>query len=261
MSNARHSSEHTEHYTPPEVVAVARATMGGIDLDPATSELANQTVQAERIFTMEHNGFLQAWSGRVMHNPPGGSCDDTGRTVIRAKRSKSGEIIREDCTVTGDCGLLPGHEHRGVSSSQKAWWFKLAKEWTEGRVEQALFVCFSIELFQTSQVDTPAGVPLPLDFPFCLPSRRLAYYAMKEGKLVRGGSPTHASALIYLPPRFHDRAFATTAFRLACAALGRVVVPEQEQKLDGIENGHLVHINDPSCMCSFCYEDRDGAVP
>lgn len=254
MSNARHSSEHAEHYTPPDVVAVARATMGGIDLDPATSELANQTVQAERIFTKEDNGFLREWSGRVMHNPPGGSCDSNGRTVVRAKE-KDGVVVRESCSVTGECGLSPGHEHEGTASSQKTWWFKLAREWQEGRVEQALFVCFSIELFQTSQVETPAGLPLPMDFPFCLPSRRIAYYTMKGGKLVRGGSPTHASALIYLPPKFHDRAYATTSFRLACAALGRVVVPEHLVQMDGIENGHLVHIDDPSCMCSFCYEE------
>jgi hypothetical protein len=45
--------------------------MGGIDLDPATSEIANRTVQAAKIFTAEDNGLEQDWPiGRIWMNPP-----------------------------------------------------------------------------------------------------------------------------------------------------------------------------------------------
>jgi len=44
--------------------------LGAIDLDPATSELANQKVQAETIFTQSQNGLEQEWHGRVWLNPP-----------------------------------------------------------------------------------------------------------------------------------------------------------------------------------------------
>ncbi len=59
-----------EWYTPAEYVEAARLVMGKIDLDPASSELANRTVQAERIFTLKDNGLEQEWSGKIWLNPP-----------------------------------------------------------------------------------------------------------------------------------------------------------------------------------------------
>lgn len=57
--------------TPPEVVAVARYLMGGIDLDPCTTAKVNSWfVQAPQIF--EAAGLEQVWAGRVFCNPPGG---------------------------------------------------------------------------------------------------------------------------------------------------------------------------------------------
>jgi phage N-6-adenine-methyltransferase len=59
-----------ERYTPAEYIEYARDVMGSIDLDPATSEYAQETVQAAQYFTVEDDGLTRDWHGRVWINPP-----------------------------------------------------------------------------------------------------------------------------------------------------------------------------------------------
>jgi hypothetical protein len=207
-ANVRHSSESNEHYTPSYIVDPCRIALGGdIDLDPASCAAANRVVDARRYYTKKENGFLETWHGRVFLNPPGGRCDRQGRLVISKTK------LRGPCTETGDCGLPPGHKHEGVESSQKAWWTKLAREYASGRVTHAVFLSFSIELLQTSQVNPEQGTPH--DHTICLPDRRIPY-VKADGTV--GGSPPHASMLIYLGPHF-------PSFVQAVRHLGRCMGP------------------------------------
>jgi hypothetical protein len=193
--SARLSSESNEHFTPPHIVEAARATLGGIDLDPFSCRKANETVKAAMYFfdtsanpssQKSADGFLSAWHGRVFVNPPG--------------------------------GRGPGNE-----SNQKRAWFKLASEYNMGRVTAGIFVCFSVEMLQTTQVKTPPGLPLPLDFPICYPSKRVAYIR-EDGEV--GASPPHSSCIIYVPPQpWIGEPVPMRRFRDAFAAIGRVVVP------------------------------------
>lgn len=59
-----------ERYTPAEYIAAVREVLGEIDLDPASSALAQETVRAIEHFTVDDDGLAQEWHGRVFLNPP-----------------------------------------------------------------------------------------------------------------------------------------------------------------------------------------------
>lgn len=242
--NPRHLSTTNEHFTPVHIVEATRETFGGaIDLDPATTVLANEhRIHAEFIYTQEDDGYRKEWHGRVLLNPPGGKCDENGVSVTSEVLAepggaplfdKKGKLKKEWFCANVACqGSV---DHPGVASSQKRWWQKMVTEWMAGRLKQGIFVSFSVELFQTTQVrDGSSGaamLPLPLDFPFCMPKVRLAYdreienITTNEVKYVTGGSPPHASALIYLPEPGDEQGI--DRFIVAFSKIGKVVVPRK----------------------------------
>lgn len=161
----RHLSISNEHATPVEVIEAARVLLGDIDLDPASCALAQTRVKAGSWFGLDHNipvnqnALVRSWdiftpSGcKVFLNPPGGK-------------------------INGQ-------------SSAKVFWFKLVEEYERGHIESAVFLGFSIEILQTTQVKIPVwhrengpndrhsvSLPIPLDFPICVPSRRLKFDKM-----------------------------------------------------------------------------------
>lgn len=59
-----------ESFTPPKYIEAVREVMGSIDLDPASNEFAQQTVNAAVYYTKDDDGLSKPWNGNIFLNPP-----------------------------------------------------------------------------------------------------------------------------------------------------------------------------------------------
>jgi len=98
------SSDCWEWYTPRPYTDAARELMGGIDLDPASSERANDRVGASAIYDVTQNGLEHDWRGRVWCNPPGGKERGESRIGLFTYKLLRHYDARD---VTQACLLIP----------------------------------------------------------------------------------------------------------------------------------------------------------
>ena len=109
-----------EWYTPLKYIETARFVMGKIDLDPASSKIANEIVKATKYYSEEDSGLTKTWEGNVWMNPPysqplmGLFCDKliselkNGVTqacvlVNNVTETACGQLLLENCT----CACFP----------------------------------------------------------------------------------------------------------------------------------------------------------
>lgn len=115
-----------EYYTPLAIVDAARVTLGGIDLDPASSPEANRTVRAAKFYTVADDGLAQPWAGRVWMNHP----------FSKGWRACTATCQRKTCAKRGY------HVPVDVPGNQQ-WIERLVRAYVEGDVVQAVCICFA----------------------------------------------------------------------------------------------------------------------
>jgi len=69
-AHVSHNAGDNEWYTPSHIIEAVRDTMGEINLDPASSDKANEIVKAAKYYTVKDNGLTKKWYGNVWLNPP-----------------------------------------------------------------------------------------------------------------------------------------------------------------------------------------------
>ena len=88
-----------DYYTPAWIVEAAREVMGGIDLDPASSPIANARVQAQRYFTEAEDGLSQPWAGRIWLNHPFGR-GANARWIDKLVEEFNAGNVTQACCIT-----------------------------------------------------------------------------------------------------------------------------------------------------------------
>ena len=86
FSHDRTETGKAEWLTPPEIIAA----LGPFDLDPC-SPVIRPWPTAETHFTIEDNGLIKPWFGRVWLNPPYGT--ETGKWLRRMKSHGNGIVL------------------------------------------------------------------------------------------------------------------------------------------------------------------------
>jgi len=111
------NSGETEWYTPSEYVEQVREVLGSIDLDPATSEVAQKIVKAKIHYTVQEDGLLQPWQGKVFLNPPYGTSLITKFADKLATHVEAGDVTEAVVVVNNATETGWFHRLAGVASA------------------------------------------------------------------------------------------------------------------------------------------------
>lgn len=98
------NSGKNEWYTPAKIIEAARAVLGEIELDPATSEIANKTVKASEYFTEEDDALSLDWPpSKIWMNPPyarGLVSDFIDKLLISVSEGSEAIVLVNNATET-----------------------------------------------------------------------------------------------------------------------------------------------------------------
>ena len=195
MSSQIVSYSENDFITPPDLVATTAAFFGGsIDLDPASSEVANSVVQADRFFTWKENGLNQPWKADSVYLYPPKS------TLNGAEQPKDTRLFQKNL--------------RFKKSAQRVWLELCYKKWLRNEFGQAVIFLTS------SEVALLVTQKIGFDFPFCVLAERPKLLQEKDLK------PVNAKAfgfIYYLPSQLNYEDSVKNFYNFY-STLGRVYV-------------------------------------
>lgn len=165
--------EEYEWISNADLVNAAHSIMGGIDLDPASSDIANEYVHSKSYYTIRDDGLNeQDWWGNVYLFPPNHSYY---WNLNKQRWQKTRNSVKT---------LISGYS---------LWWKVLKKKWLTGEVKQAIYFCNCPDMFRYSQ-DI-------FDHPICIlrttPMLKRYFYTSKT----IDSRNTCTSFLVYLQPQ------------------------------------------------------------
>jgi hypothetical protein len=164
----RGKREDLELITNKDLVTAAHMLMDGIDLDPASSKVANEYVQADKFFTPQHDGLnAEEWEGKVYVFPPSGAYFfDKNLDKWKMTRASSGSL----------------------TSSHALWFRKLHRLWLADVVTQGLYFTNCTDMIRYDQ--------RIFDFPVCI--LKTAPILVANSSEGIGVKKTSTSMVVYL---------------------------------------------------------------
>jgi hypothetical protein len=192
---SKHSNLTSEWGTPKDVIDASRTVLNGcIELDPASCKTFNKFVNSSEFYTKEENSLLKPWfyyksitdnsfhnkthPNNVFLNPPSGKLVKQERLDMLAKFQENNLAS----LISIKSFSLP-----------KLFWQKLIDEIELGHVSHAIYLVYSTEQLQTTQLGNSKAL---LDYPICFFKKRLSFVD-ENCKECKQGS--HSSAIVYIP--------------------------------------------------------------
>lgn len=187
------SSSEFDFISPPELAATTAAFFGGsIHLDPASSEVANSVIQAERFFNFRENGLFQPWlADNVYLFPP-------RNTINGTEQPEDTRLFTKKL--------------RFRKSAQRVWLELCYQKWLRNEIGQAIIFLTSTE------VALLVTQKLGFDFPLCVLAERPKLLNEKTLKPVQ----TKVLGFIYYLPTQLNYEKSISNFVEYYSSLGRV---------------------------------------
>jgi hypothetical protein len=185
-------NENSELITSTDLVNSANALMEGIDLDVASSKVANQYVGAKAFYTPSDDGLnAQPWYGKVYLFPPSGC-------YFWEEKNQRWKMTRSSAKT--------------LTSSHAVWFRRLYREWLAGEIEQGLYFSNCPDMIRYEQKI--------FDLPLCI--LKIAPILLRRVNDEVKSHKTCTSFLVYLPPT-NDTANAIDRFVEIYSEKGRIL--------------------------------------